>query len=112
MVVKLATPRLAVVMSEDDDEAIEVQTINADMVLAETTFRVHKWGKVTDSPMKFQTFLAFAAMRRRKLIPADLTFESFELTVASIESVDLDADGAPTRADDYAFPTLPGPGPG
>ena len=112
MAVKLATPRLSVVLDEDDDEAIEVQTINADMVLAETTARKHNWGRIQDSAMKFQTFLAWAALRRKHLISGELSFEQFEQTCASISPVDVDDRGAPKVATDYAFPTLPDPGSG
>jgi hypothetical protein len=100
MVVRLATPRLSVVLSEDATEAIEVQTINADMVLAETTARKHNWGSLQDSPLRFQTFIAWAALRRRKLIPPDLLWESFESTCASVSPVELEDT-------DYATPTPP-----
>lgn len=106
--IRLATPRLRVILNEDDLEAIEVQTINADMVLAERTARKHKWGTMAESPMTTLTFLAWAAMRRRHLIPADVTFETFEATTASIS----DADDDDTEPDDTGTPTPPDPGSG
>jgi hypothetical protein len=101
-VAKLATPKLEVYLSEDDDEPIVVQAINADMVLGETTARKHNWGTFSDAPMKNQTFLAWAALRRRKLIPDAMTFEEFERTAVSITT----ADAPPVS------PTLPDPGSG
>ena len=100
---KLATPKLEIYLSEDDDEPIIVQAINADMVLSETTARKHNWGTFGEAPMKNQTFLAWAACRRKHLIPDGLTFEEFERTTVSITT----ADG-PTPA----VPTLPDPGSG
>lgn len=103
--VKLATPRLRVVLNEDDADALEVQTINADMVLAERTARKHKWGTMSESPMTTLTFLAWAALRRRHLIPADVTFETFEATTASISDAEDDAEG-----DDAGDPIPADPG--
>lgn len=105
--IRLATPRLSIILNEDDVEALEVQTINADMVLAERTARKHKWGSMSDSPITTLTFLAWAALRRRNLIPQDVTFETFEKTTASIADADDGADdvdeedtpGTPTQPD-------------
>jgi len=107
--IKLATPRLRVVLNEDDADAIEVQTINADMVLAERTARKHKWGTMSESPMTTLTFLAWAALRRRGLIDPGVTFEAFEATTASISDADDDDDA---EDDDTGRPTLPDPGSG
>ena len=109
MSVRLATPRLSVVLAEGDDEAIVVQVINADMVLAEVTGRKHNWGKFTDSAIQYQTFMAWAALKRRGLIPGDLLYEKFAGECASIESIDVNAKGLPTAAGDYSTPTLPDP---
>ena len=108
--IKLATPRLRVVLNEDDLTAIEVQTINADMVLAERTARKHKWGSMSDSPITTLTFLAWAALRRRGLIEQSVTFEAFEASTASIE--DADADDDDESDDDAGRPTRPDPGSG
>jgi hypothetical protein len=101
--VKLSTPRLRVVLHEDDNDAIDVQTINADLVLAELTGRKHKWGALAESPLTYSTFLAWAALRRRRLIDPAVTFEAFSTTCASIETVDDDDEEADTR------PTGPDP---
>lgn len=100
---KLATPRLEIYLSEDDDEPVTVQAINADMVLGETTARKHGWGSFSDAPIKNQTFLAWAALRRRKLIPDGMTFEEFEKTAVSITTAEAPA---------AIRPTLPDPGSG
>lgn len=100
--VNLQTPRLSVVISEDADAAVVVQTINADMVLAERTARKHGWGKIQDSPMLMMTFMAWAALRRKGLIASELTWEQFEATCASLEDVSDAADD-----DDDAGPTPP-----
>jgi hypothetical protein len=102
-VAKLATPKLEIWLSEDDDEPIVVQAINADMVLGETTARKHNWGTFGEAPMKNQTFLAWAACRRRHLIPDGMTFEQFEATAVSITVAE---DPKPV------LPTPPDPGSG
>lgn len=107
MAAKLATPRLSVVLYEGDDQAIEVQVINADMVLAEVTGRKHGWGKIGDSAIRYQTFFAWAALRRKHLIADDLGFDEFEKTCASIMPIDADDQGRLTNAADFAVPTLP-----
>lgn len=101
--VTLQTPRLSVVISEDAPAAVVVQTINADMVLAERTARKHNWGPLTESPMLMMTFMAWAALRRKQLIPADQSWEQFEATCASLE--DVSGRDAAAEAD----PTRPGP---
>lgn len=98
---KLATPKLEVYLTEDDDEPLVVQTINADLVLTETTGRKHGWGTFTDAPMKNQTFMAWAALKRKGLLNGQ-TFEDFEQTAVSISGV----DGDPVS------PTPPDPGSG
>ena len=98
---KLATPKLEVYLSEDDNEPVIVQTINADLVLTETTGRKHGWGSFTDAPIKNQTFMAWAALKRKGVLNGQ-TFEEFEQTAVSITA----AEGDPSS------PTPPGPGPG
>jgi hypothetical protein len=98
---KLATPKLEIYLTEDQDEPIIVQTINADLVLTETTGRKHGWGSFTDAPIKNQTFMAWAAAKRKGLVNGQ-TFEEFEQTAVSITT----AEGAPSS------PTLPDPGSG
>jgi hypothetical protein len=101
---KLATPKLVVYLSEDDDaEPVVVQSINADLVLTETTARKHGWGTFTDAPIKSQTFLAYAALKRKGVLNGQ-TFEDFERTAVSITT----ADGDPAASN----PTRPDPGSG
>jgi hypothetical protein len=97
---KLATPKLVVYLSEDDDaEPFVVQSINADLVLTETTARKHSWGSFTDAPIKMQTFLAYAALKRKGILNGE-TFEQFEQTAVSITTADGDPAGSvPTRPD-------------
>jgi hypothetical protein len=102
--VKLSTPRLRVVLDEDATEAdvLTVQTTNVDLVLAERTGRRHKWGPISESPLAYQTFLAWAALRRRGLIADAVTFEAFESEAVSISAVDDDDEadpGTPTGPD-------------
>ena len=104
---KLPTPRLSVVLSVDDEEALPVQTLNVDLMLAEQTGRKHGWGSLADSPITYQTFLAWAALRREHRIPDDLTYDTFAKTAAAITSLDAD-EGEATNG----TPTPPGPGPG
>jgi len=102
---KLATPKLEVYLSEDDDaEPIIVQTINADLVLTETTGRKHGWGTFAEAPIKNQTFMAWAALKRRGLVNG-ATFEEFEKTAVSITT-------AESGGEIVAFPTPPGLGSG
>ena len=102
---KLPTPRLMVFLGDDPDaddlEPIAVQTINADMVLMETTARKHNWGSMQEAPMKSLTFLAYAALKRRGTVNGE-TFEQFEAKALAVTSAD----------DGEAVPTRPGPGPG
>jgi hypothetical protein len=101
---KLATPKLVVYLSEDDDaEPVVVQSINADLVLTETTARKHGWGSFSDAPIKMQTFLAYAALKRKGVLNGE-TFEQFEQTAVSITTDDGDPAGS--------RPTLPDPGSG
>ena len=99
---KLATPKLEVYLDEDGEPLI-VQTINADLVLTETTGRKHGWGSFVDAPIKNQTFMAWAALKRKGLDNGQ-TFEEFEQTAVSITAADGDQAAA--------SPTLPGPVPG
>lgn len=105
---RLSAPRLSVIVNEDDPEPLVVQTLTADMVAAERTARQHRWGTMQESPMLTLTFLAWHALRRRKMIPQTLEFKTFEENVASID----DVSGDPDDPDDPGSPTLPDPGSG
>lgn len=109
MAVKLSTPRLRIVLDEDatEDDVEIVQTTNVDLVLAERTGRRHKWGPISESPLAYQTFLAWAALRRRGRIPETVTYEDFAETAVSISAVDDDDE-----EDDPGTPTGPDHGSG
>ncbi len=107
--IKIGVPALDVLMDADNlDDWTEIQPLQPDLLNAEATFRKHKWGSPSDSPIRFQTFLAWTTMRRRNLIGTDVTFEVFEKTVGAVQSRDgekpddQDDDevtGSPTRPD-------------
>ena len=105
---KLPTMRLAVFL--DDGAILQVQTANPDMVRWEKTRAQHKWPAWADAPVTALTFVAWAALRREKQIPDDLTWESFSgsrcLGVEALTDDDDDPE------DDPGSPTPPGPGPG
>jgi hypothetical protein len=102
-VARLATPKLEIWLDENDDAPVVVQAINADMVLGETTARKHGWGTFTEAPMKNQTFLAWAALKRTgQLRPPGQTYEEFEKAALSIT----------LAGDSPADPTQPGQGSG
>lgn len=111
MAVRLATPRLSVVVSVDADAAVIVQTTGGDMVAAEAVARRHNWGPIAESPMTWLSFLAWRALKRAGSIPDTVTYEAFRESVGSIADAPAapDDDGA---GDDAGLPTLPGPGPG
>ncbi len=108
--VKLSTPLLRVVLHEDDDTEVTVQTVNADLLLFERTAKRHKWGSIGDNPITFQTFIAWSALRRRKVIDDGVTFEAFSQTCGSIEVVDDEDD--PDAEAHPGTPTRPDPGSG
>jgi hypothetical protein len=88
---KLFTPLLRVIMPPpegEDAKAIDVQSINADLVRWDRTRLANKWPKMEDAPIIWATFIAWAAMRRQGLIPQDLKYEEFEATALSIEPID------------------------
>lgn len=106
--VKLATPRLRVVLG--DDSVHEVQTINADMLRYERTARQQHWP--TDPrqlPITWMTFLAWAALKRSHNIDASITWEEF--SEATQEVTNLDDDGQPSEALVEVGPTQPEPEP-
>lgn len=83
----------------------DVQVYNADMVLWEETAARHRWPTtMQNSPIKWLTFLAWAAARRTGVIDSAVTWESFLAATATVTDK--------TKRDDTATPTGPGPGPG
>jgi hypothetical protein len=105
---KLSSPRLRVLRgSLDAPEVIEVQTLNPDLILWDRTRMRHKWPEVKDAPIMWLTFLGWAACRREKRIPADLSYEEWEATTLDVKPLDGDDDD-----EGNVSPTLPGLGPG
>lgn len=97
--VKLDTPRLHIVREGHDD--LELQCINADLVLWDRTRFRHKWPPMTDAPFLWLTFIGWAAARRTGAIPSELTYEAWEATVLGVTPLDLpdeegDEAGRPT----------------
>jgi hypothetical protein len=107
MSVKLGTPRLRVVITEDSEEAVMLQTIGADQVAAEVVARRHKWGKIEDSPMTWLSYMAWHGLRRKGFLDKAVTWEAFTAELGSIEDAtpddeddeDDDAAGTPTGPD-------------
>lgn len=92
--VKLAQPRLRVVLG--DDSTVEVQTSNADLVRWDMTRAKQRWpSDPRDAPFLWLTFLAWAALKRTQTIPADTTWEAFSESTQSITN--LDDEGQPSE---------------
>lgn len=88
---KLFSPLLWVFMQTDDGsepKPVLVQTANMDLLLWDKTRAAHKWPKMDESPFKWFTFLAWAAMRRLGMIAVDLKYEKFEVVCLSVEPVE------------------------
>lgn len=99
----LAIPRLRVVPADGDP--FVVQALNPDLMLFEDTAAKHRWPSPGTAPFRWLTFLAWAAARRTKVIPADLTWEVFAAT--TLEVSNLTAEGG---AAELATPTPPAVG--
>lgn len=101
----LVYPLLRVVMA--DGAEWEVQPIGPDQILWERTAVKHKWPDFQQTPVTWQTFLAWASSRREGLIPAGLTWEAFSTAEHRyIENVAAEQD---TPADDDDDPDAAGP---
>lgn len=72
---QLVAPLCIVVM--DDGSCFEVQANNWDMLQYERTARKRNWPAAPDAPLEVATFVAWQALRREQLIPAEMTFETF-----------------------------------
>jgi hypothetical protein len=95
---RLSTPKLSILVNEDDPEPLVVQTLSADMVLAERTARAHKWGsmhRIPDGDARVPVL--GGAAPPELMIPPTMTYETFEAEVASIEDVS-GRPGRPGRA--------------
>jgi hypothetical protein len=102
--VQLTSPRLRVVLG--DDSVVEVQCTNADLVRFDMTRARQKWPAATDAPMLWQTFIAWAALRRTRGIPETATYEAFSESTLDIQNLTDESDGSPDAVD----PTHPGAG--
>lgn len=95
---KLASPLLRVLV-KDEAEPIEVQTINADLVLWDRSRVKHKWPKFDEAPFLWMTFLSWSAAKRLGHIQPTTTYEQWEASVVDVQAVDPDEDdetGRPT----------------
>lgn len=90
--VHLETPRLRV--KREGHEELELQTINADLVLWDRTRFRHKWPGMQDAPFLWLTFLGWAAARRTGAIVAEHTYEAWEAEVLEVAVQDDDQEGA------------------
>lgn len=72
---QLRNPRFLVVMA--DGATWTVQSLNQDMLRWESTATKHKWPPFNQTPMRWNTFLAYRASLREGLIPPDLLWEEF-----------------------------------
>jgi hypothetical protein len=112
----LAYPRLRVVMA--DDAEWQVQPIGPDQIRFELTASKHKWPPFTDTPVLWQTFLAWTASRREGLLPTSVTWEEFRDTghryvqAAPTDDEQDQADDEDGLGPDDVRPTRPGPGTG
>ena len=100
--VRLSTPRVRIVRQGHDD-LDDLQTTNADLILWDKTRYRHKWPNVQEAPFLWLTFISWAAARRTGAIPADLKYESWEVEVLEVETLDDEED------DEEGRPTPPGP---
>ena len=94
--VHLETPRLRIVREGHDD--LELQCINADLVLWDRTRFRHKWPPMTDAPFLWLTFIGWAAARRTGAIPAEHTYEAWEADVLGVTPLDDDQDAGGDEA--------------
>lgn len=98
---KWTNPYVNVVLA--DGTEFGVQAFNPDLVRYERTASKHGWPGPDKEPVTWLTFLAWSAGRREKLIPADLSWETFN-TETCLQVSSPSATTVP--------PTPPGPDPG
>lgn len=99
---RLDTPHIRVTLT--DGTEYEVQTINADMVMFDLERAKRHWPALTDAPILWITYLAFAALRRDGTIPASVLFDSWVTTTEQIKN--LNETGQESEETVKAFPTL------
>lgn len=112
--IRLSSPRFRVVFGDRNDpdtwDADEVQSIGADMRLAESLFAKHRkqWGTPQDRPMHFQLVLAWYAMRNLGRYEGPL--EQFETEVLELTDLDEeDTDDEEDAEESGVGPTRPDP---
>ena len=93
-----ATPGYSLAVTMSDGTRHEATAVIADQVLYSTTRHKHKWPTMTEDPLLFQNFLAYAALKRTGLF--DGSWLEFGASAAMVE---LDEDG-----DDTEDPTAGG----
>lgn len=87
---RLTSPRINVVREGEDD--LELQTINADLVLWDRTRAKHKWPKFDEAPFLWLTFLSWAAARRTGVINGSVTYETWEAETLDVQAFPDDED--------------------
>ncbi len=91
---KFSTPRMRVTL--DDGTELDIQTTHADAVRYDISRARFGWPAVSDAPMLWTSFLAWAAIRRMKLADLPEAPDGLDRIVA-IEY--LTADGQVVEAD-------------
>jgi len=92
MPVNLKTPRVRVIRASDPDKEQDIQTTNGDLVLWDRTRAKHKWPSFEDAPFLWLTFISWAAARRGGIIGLDVTYETWESDVLSVDAREPDED--------------------
>lgn len=96
----LQTIRVRVVMRDGQDFTVEV--LNPDMIRYEKEAPRQQWGSAKQSPIIWQTFIAWAAATRERIIEPGMPFAAFEREASRVRIMSTAV----------ADPTPPGPGPG
>lgn len=77
-----------------DGSTHDVLAINPDLIRYEDMARQRGWGGPGDSPIRWTTYVCWAALKRQ--LGAELPeFDAWQIDVANIEAVDEDADPTP-----------------
>jgi hypothetical protein len=97
----MAIPRMTADVEMLDGSTHEgLRIIAADLIRHSDVARRHNWGSLEDDPLRAQLFLAYAAMTRLNLYPADTGFDQFidECAMAMVGDDSDDGDELdPTR---------------
>jgi hypothetical protein len=68
-------------------EILEARTSLRDQLRYEEASRRGKWGAMSENLLRFETYIAWCALKRGKLVPDDETYEAFADRVEQIDSV-------------------------